>query len=179
MTKRLFIAINLPYELKKELGNLKARWPDLDMRWIRPDNIHLTLFFLGETDIDEIPIIAQCCREALNGISSFKVELEQISLGPTPSNPRLVWVSLRKSEILEKLWQNLRSKLLNNSIHFENLNRRFLPHLTVARFFNVPRGFRDEKLETRFTAKSFELMESELRREGAEYTILESYKFKI
>lgn len=177
MRKRLFIAINLSSEVKNYLIRLQKKWSYLDVRWAPADNIHLTLFFLGGTDINAIPAIAGCCRQAMENISPFELKLNSVSLGPTPRNPRLVWISIEENDALRKLWENLRDEFGEAGINFEHPNRKFTPHLTMARFQKAPEGFIAQNIDLRFTAKSFELIESELRPESAEYTILESFKF--
>lgn len=178
---RIFIAINLPETIKKELLGYKKKWPELPARWVKENNIHITLNFLGYVADEEIPDILQAVESVSMKHSCFYVKLNKICYGPEgKSPPRMVWAAGEKGNELKGLKDDL-DKALNN---YEN--RGFAPHITLARIRmwdfkkidpeDIPEI--NESIDLQFEAKSIEVMESKLKKGGAEYGILQSYKLR-
>jgi len=180
--KRIFVAINLPIKLKSELVGLFANWPDFPARWVKKDNIHLTLAFLGNISDEEIVQLCQAMKELGNNNSPFSIKLTEINYGGKKRDvPKLVWVKGEKSEELSQLKESL-DKILANSIGFLLEGRDFFPHITLGRIRkwewqriepeerpNIP-----EAVSFNFEVNSVEVMESKLKKGGAEYFILMS-----
>jgi len=180
MLRRIFIALNLPEQTKKELFALKERWPELPARWTKPENIHLTLVFLGNTADRELKEV----RKLMDGVGErhapFSLTLEEVSYGPSPSNPRMVWAKLSESDNLRALQEDT-EKTLGNSQQLSYIpeKRDFTSHLTLARlreweFKKMPPEERpdiEETLSISFLVESIDIMESKLKRGGAEYTL--------
>ena len=162
--RRVFIAINLPEDIKKKLAGYKERWPELPIRWTKPENLHITLDFIGYVADEELVEICEKTKEIADEHNAFEVKLTQICYGPTDKKPpRMIWA------IGEKI------KELNLS-----------PHITLGRIRKwewqriepEERPNVDEEIDLSFSVDSIELMESVLKRGGPEYTILESYNLK-
>lgn len=183
---RIFIAINLPAEIKKDLERRQQQWPDLPAKWMQKDSLHITLVFLGDlTDVE----LADTC-EAVKKISelykSFNINLNKILYGPPKKiPPRFVWATGEKSEELSDLKNDLEEMLLEK-ISFRPEGRGFTPHITLARiseweFRKIEPEERpevNEEINLQFDVESIEVMESELKRGGPVYTILESHELK-
>lgn len=184
MRHRIFIAINLPNHVKKKLSALSEKWPELPARWTKEDNLHITLAFLGYVSNEEISEICKITREVAGRHSPFEVRLTRVIYGPPQKMPpRMIWVEGEKSEPFLSLWDNLEKSLSSSDqIRYALENRAFSPHITLARIqtFNWRRIEPEERPEVNedidisFEVKSIEVMESMLKRGGAEYTILES-----
>ena len=124
---RLFIAVNLPAALKAAFSGFSGELPLA--RWVRPEELHLTLRFIGEVDQDTTTAI----RGALSRISfaPFKLTLRGVGHFPPGKRPRVLWVGLDPCTALMQLHLELELALLETGIPAEG--RRFSPHLTLAR----------------------------------------------
>jgi 2'-5' RNA ligase len=184
---RCFIAIELPDGVKRGLRELQAQLKagsSAPVKWVDPENIHLTLKFLGNVAADRIDEISLAMTEAARGISSFPLEVKELGVFPNPSRVQIVWVGLGgEVDKLARLQQRVESNL--EKLGFPPEGRRFTPHLTLARVRDQATPSEREKLgqliaETefaaahKFTADSVKLMKSQLTREGPIYTRLSS-----
>ena len=181
---RVFIAINLPEEVKKELAGFYVKWPELPAKWTKKDNLHITLEFLGDLTDVEIGEVCLVVKEVAKMHKPFDINLNKIVYGPPNKNPpRLVWANGEKSEWLTDLKEDLQNALLDK-ISFKPEGKNFIVHITLARILEME--FRNFDLDERpeinedidliFTVESIEVMESELKRGGPQYTILESHQ---
>jgi 2'-5' RNA ligase len=180
---RIFIAINLPEEVKKQLFAYSEKWPDLPAKWSSKDNLHITLEFLGDLTDQEIGDVCKIAGQVAKRHNPFAINFNKILYGPPKKNPpRMVWVEGEKSDELADLKEDVQEFLLEK-IAFRPEGRGFTPHITLARI--IEWEFRKFDLDERpevnedidlvFTAESIEVMESELKRGGPVYTILESH----
>lgn len=184
--KRIFIAINLPEDIRNKLVDYQNKWRDLPARWLSPDNIHITLEFLGYLTDQELTEVCRITKEVVGGHNSFSVNLNKIMYGP-PNKipPRMVWVGGDKSKEISDLRKDLEKSLLE-TIRFVPENRPFAPHITLARINEwqwkaiepEERPEINEEIDLNFEVKSIEVMESILKRGGAEYKVLASYNLK-
>ncbi len=186
MRHRIFIAINLPNEIKRDLAGYEGKWPDLPARWIRPENLHITLAFIGYVSDEEVVNICEVAKKAVAEIEPFSIGLNRIIYGPPKKNPpRMVWLEGEKSEELKNLQERLENDL-SEIINYSPENRSFKSHITLARikeweFRRIEpeeRPIIEEDVSFNFDVGSIEIMESDLKRGGSEYTILESIPFK-
>jgi 2'-5' RNA ligase len=180
---RVFIAINLPEEIKKELGFYAEKWPELPARWTRKDNLHITVEFLGDLTDEELADACQIAGEVAKRHTPFSLVLNKVLYGPPKKfPPRMVWVQGEKSEELAELKNELQEYLVEK-IKFRPDEKAISTHITLARIsewefkkFDIDeRPEIDEGIDLSFTVESIEVMESELTREGPRYTILESH----
>ena len=164
MRHRIFIAINLPEDIRKELGSLQAKWPELPCRWTKPENLHITLEFLGYISDEELPEVLQRSKEITESKKPFQVKLNKVVYGPPAKMPpRMVWVTGEKIEPFN-----------------------LVPHITLGRIRTwdwrriepEERPEVEEHIDLSFDVNSIEVMESRLKRGGPEYTILESFSLK-
>jgi 2'-5' RNA ligase len=183
---RCFIAIELPEEIKRGLRELQAQLKAANqapVKWVEPENIHLTLKFLGNVATDRLNEIGQATTNAVRGTSPFSLEVRELGVFPNPRRVQIVWVGLSgEVEKLTILQQRIESGLAK--LGFAPENRRFTPHLTLARLRDRTTPQERERLgqlvaETEFAARSFivnsvKLIKSQLTREGPIYSQLSS-----
>lgn len=184
MRHRIFIAINLPENIKKELSNYQSKWPDLPARWVKKENLHITLAFLGYLADEELPEVLKITREITQKNQPFSINLNRICYGPPKKPPRMVWVEGEKSQELGKLQKDLENSLLNSEVKLPEKPevRPYAVHITLGRIkqweFRAiepeERPIIDEEISLSFDVNFIEIMESRLKRGGSEYTILES-----
>jgi len=188
---RLFVALEIPAAVRDnlaaqvaELRELSAKVADKRPRWVRPENLHVTLKFIGEVAPTKLAGI----RDALSAIrSDAPVEIKFRGLGffPNEQHPRVLWAGLDASANLPPLAGDIDGALETQGIALER--RPFTPHLTLARI--EPPGLH-EKLRAAiqkngarefgsFQTREFYLIESKLKPSGAEYTTLASYPFTL
>ena len=186
MKHRVFIAINLPEKIKKILMDYQERWHDLPVRWARAESLHLTLAFLGDIGDQDLALVCQGLKDIAQKHSPFFINLTQIDYDLKEEKmPRLVWAKGEKSEKLSLLKKDL-DEFLSEKIGFFPEKRDFLPHITLGRINKwqwskiepEERPEIKEDLFCDFEVKSLEVMESHLKRTGAEYTILQSELLK-
>jgi len=124
---RLFIAIELPEEVKESLMRLRSAIPGA--RWVPREQLHLTLSFLGELNESELPRLTG----ALAGIhaAGFGLRFSGTGCFPNPRQPRVLWVGLEPEPLLESLAAVVRKTVLSCDIPQED--RPFSPHITLAR----------------------------------------------
>ena len=183
---RVFIAINLPGDIKKELFAYSEKWPELPAKWTEKDNLHITLEFLGALTDVEVGEVCVIVKEVAERHSSFSLNINKVLYGPPKKMPpKMVWVEGGKSEELSELREDLENSL-TEKVKFVPENRTFAPHITLARISATEFRFIEpeerpeinENFDLTFTVESIEVMESELKRGGPVYTVLESHELK-
>jgi 2'-5' RNA ligase len=190
MRHRIFIAINLPEDIKKQISYYQKKWLELPCRWTKKENLHITLIFLGYLTDEEILDIIKITREAVFRHRPFTINLNKIIYGPPKKPPRMVWVEGEKSQELANLQNDLENFLYNNeSIRVAKKReiRPYSPHITLGRiktweFRQIEKEERpeiNENISLVFPVESIEIMESQLKRTGPEYSILELCPLKI
>lgn len=181
---RIFIAINLPEDIKKELADYQEKWPEMPIRWTKKDNIHITLIFLGYLNDEEIIEVCKITKETAIKEKSFLVSLIKICYGPPKKMPpRMIWAIGKRSEEFTALRDGLKKSLLSSGVvRFLSSKREFFPHITLGRIRQMEwrriepeeRPEIEEDINLSFEVESIDIMESILKRGGPEYTVLES-----
>ena len=94
---RVFIALELPRETRKELGKIQQELKrrGIQARWVKPEQIHLTLAFLGSTSPDKIQLIKQILKEAVASTEPIVLHLTSVSCFPNPQKARIIYVALQ------------------------------------------------------------------------------------
>ena len=174
---RLFIAVEISEEIKAELVKIvdKLKEAKAEVKWVRPEGMHLTLKFLGEVGEERKEIVGNIL-EKVSIARPFTVTFQGLGVFPNLNNPRVVWVGIEKGrEELKKINGEL-EKLLAEA-GFPKEEREYESHLTLGR---VKSGYNKAALAKKLSAEGpltlaplkvekIILMESILKREGAEY----------
>ena len=175
MKKRIFIAINLPEEIKKRLVEYQNKWLDLPkdkIRWVAKKNLHITLLFIGYVTDDEMYEICRFTKDVAEKHSPFTINLERIIPGPPNKTPRMFWAEGEKSKELAKLQAGLKEKIEQRSGARYGAYR---PHINLARFKQgLITAQTSEPFKAQISVETIEVMQSNLKRGGAEYLVLES-----
>jgi len=183
---RIFVAINLPEEIKKDLAKYEGKWPELPAKWTPKDNLHITLEFLGNLTDQETGDVCQIVNEIAKRHKSFTINLTKILYGPVGKlPPKMVWVEGEKSEELASLKNDFEECVLEK-VKFRPDEKSFSLHITLARILEwefrkiepeeIPEI--NEDINLTFSAESIEVMESEMKRGGPRYTVLESHQLE-
>jgi len=179
---RAFLAIDPPEEILGEIGRIQGRLQRLirgELRWVRPEAIHLTLKFFGDIPESAVADIAAVVEPAAAGAAPFSLAIGGAGVFPDQRRPRVLWLGMNGDVPRLLLFQQgLEAEL--GRIGFPAEERPFRPHLTLARI-KSPRGLAGleralEKGEEygagEFTASGIALIRSELTPRGAMYTKL-------
>jgi 2'-5' RNA ligase len=180
---RSFIALDLPEDLKKGLQNLqdKARKHTDCVRWVKPDNIHLTLKFLGAIEESQVDPIARILENMTTGIAPFKLQVKGFGAFPNARSPKVIWVGMDDNQERVVLFQEKLEETLA-AIGFAPEKRTYSPHLTLGRvkesrakrdIEQLIEKYKDEDLGY-FTAGSIVFYRSDLQPSGPVYSSLKT-----
>jgi 2'-5' RNA ligase len=178
---RLFISINLPGPMVERIHRIARplREAGLPVRWVVPENHHLTLAFLGEVSTDRIPVLEAAMARATTGEPPFSLALGRLGVAPTPHRPRVLWIEIDESPRLRRLHARLEEALSDSG--FAREGRAFRPHLTLGRvrrksrpqdFAGLPELAEGLDFADTFPVCSICLMRSELTGQGARYSVI-------
>ena len=181
---RLFVALEIPAEVRKTIAALvqELREVEPQAKWIRAENLHVTLKFIGEVESSKA---AEICAVLSEMCANREVSVQFQGLGFFPSEyiPKVLWAGITESSELPSLAAQIDKRL--SEIGIPAQTRIFSPHLTLARFHE---GETHDKLRAAIlknagiefgslVAREFHLVESKLKPTGAEYTTLQSFPF--
>mgnify|MGYP001567170522 FL=1 len=131
---RTFIAIDLCDEFKETIALIQRdlKELDLDISWVKRDNLHLTLKFLGNVAPDKIPSVIETFQSTFKNFPSFTVELADLGAFPRVDKPQILWVGLKEET---SVLQNIADSVENNftPLGFSKEASAFEPHITIGR----------------------------------------------
>jgi RNA 2',3'-cyclic 3'-phosphodiesterase len=139
MDMRLFIAIELDDAGKRALSKLTERMgrPPGKIRWCGPEQMHLTLAFLGSTPAERAAEIAKAMERAAAAVEPFDFTLQRVGGFPELRRPKVIWVGVEESKDLasEGNLFRLQARLSDElaSLGFAPEERDFHPHITLGR----------------------------------------------
>ena len=186
---RLFVALEIPTAVRGNLASLIEELRAADAaatknkaRWVRAENLHVTLKFIGNVDAGKLEAIRVVLGEVSAG-GDVELRFRGVGFFPNEKRPRVLWAGIAASPNLAPLAAEIDARLEKLGIARET--REYAPHLTLARF--DPPGI-SEKLRAAaqenaarefgaVRAGEFHVFESKTRPTGAEYTRLSSFSF--
>ena len=107
---RTFIAIHVPESVRKEIADFQKQLKPYggDVRWVRPESIHITLKFLGDGPAEQIEPIANTIHEAVSSERSFDISVGTTGVFPDVRRPRVLWIGVKNgSEELKSLAEKI------------------------------------------------------------------------
>jgi len=167
---RLFVAIDLPETVQERLAGLSCGLPGA--RRVPPEQLHLTLRFIGEVDA----ALMQDIHHALSEVTvvPFFLQLAGVGFFPPRKQPQLIWAGVEKNEQLVRLRNRIEYRLVRLGLEPER--RKFFPHITLARLRRTPSsrvaGFMQEHslfYSTPFQVTRFRLYSSVLNSRGSRH----------
>jgi len=171
---RVFVAVDLPKEVKDYLFNLPKKFKGAKVKWTSKRNLHLTLNFIGEVTEEKAEKIADVLKTIK--AKKFKAKLGKLGFFPDEKSIKIIWIGLEPKDKLQKLANDVDAELIEFSSE-----QRFESHITIGRF----KGFKKKEdfyksikeLEIEpmeFEVSSFTLYKSILRKEGPKYISIEN-----
>lgn len=185
MKIRSFLAFELPLEIKNVVVRVseELRQSTLNARWVKVDNIHLTVVFMGNIKTEDIPAIARGVKEVCQAFGPFDLSLKGIGCFPNRRNPRVIWLGLDGDlEPMSEFRDALQGHLTDFGIKEEK--RKFKPHLTLGRFRRPKKmDSKEDQLLSKYedisssvcSLKELILFKSDLKPTGAVYTKVETW----
>lgn len=175
------MALNLPDVTRHALWDAVAPLRDLDLpvKWVRPDGIHLTLKFLGETDDTRAAELSAALGRAATGARALPLAIAGFGAFPDPAHARVVWAGVVAEPALELLQDSVERAFA--PLGFPTEGRPFRPHVTLGRAKRDARAGAFRALEPALAALTFEeavvvesvdLMRSTLQSAGAVYEVV-------
>jgi 2'-5' RNA ligase len=182
---RIFVAVEINDEIRRGLSGLitRLKTTGADVKWVVPENVHITLKFLGYVEDAQVAAVSKLIRKAVASINSFTVDIKHLGAFPNWKRPRVIFVvAHEKDNNLATIYSRLDDSLTELGIKKEG--REFTPHLTVGRV-KSPNNLRalvetvDSLKESSFgqyTVESIALMQSDLKPTGPVYKKLDEFK---
>ncbi len=192
-TVRAFFAVDFDDAVKRYLSEaqdvLRPLFADYRVNWVRPEQMHMTLRFLGDVTPAQVTELIDAC-EFIRSFKPFHLELSGPGCFPSRENPRVVWIGCQCPDELFLLQERIERAVQAAGLTPET--KRFSPHLTlgrikdshqrsgksgrtdwtaVERFFDTPP---DKIIQTVRYAR---LYQSRLSAQGASYSVLHDFHF--
>jgi 2'-5' RNA ligase len=177
---RIFIGIKLEQSVHEAIEKFLKPFKKLPtpVRWVKPENVHLTLKFIGDVPDDKYSRIEDSLTT--DGLADGALDIKLTGCGKFGKKESLniFWLGVEPNRPLETFYYNIEDAL--HKIGFEKETRRFKPHITVGRnkktfnfksFFKLIDEYGSHPIH-RFTASHFQVFKSDLKPEGPIYTIL-------
>ncbi len=131
---RSFIAIELSEEIRGELAQAQAhlRYAGADVNWVKRQNMHLTLKFLGEVPEARTPDLVAALDRSCRAVKCFTIALDEIGVFPSADFPKVVWAGIRQGkDDAAALASHIESEFVD--LGFARESRAFVAHLTIGR----------------------------------------------
>ena len=187
---RAFIAIDVSDEIKEAIAKVEAhlRYAAADVKWVRPETVHLTIKFLGEINEEKAKEAGRILDKIAGKVRPFELGIKDVGAFPGVTSPRVIWVGLGKGAAESTALAGEVDEALSK-IGYEKESRPFSPHLTIGR---VKSPKNKEKLKEKIVsavglnlpatksceASSVILYQSTLTPQGSIYTKLHEAAFK-
>ncbi len=178
---RMFFSVPIPRlasvaKLLREVDHLGQ-----GLRAVSPENLHVTVKFLGAVSLHDLPAIEQAAEGILGDISGSEIVLKGLGVFPHERRPSILWIGIDRAGELIRLAQKLDAACAE--LGFPRERRSYHPHVTLARisrrppdrFFELLARHREREFGT-LAMSEVQLMESQLCPEGARYQVLKRWE---
>ncbi|UCH96742.1 MAG: RNA 2',3'-cyclic phosphodiesterase [Candidatus Aminicenantes bacterium] len=177
---RVFIGIKLDERVHDEIEKFLKSFKKISspVRWVKPENVHITLKFIGEVSEEKYSHIERRLSEAEFSTGPFDLRLAGCGKFGRGNTLNIFWIGIVPSDPLTQIFKKIETTLAKAGIEKEK--RQFKPHITVGRNkknFNFKSFFQlieenSDRLISEFTVSHFQVFKSQLRPEGPIYTVL-------
>ncbi|MBI4041185.1 MAG: RNA 2',3'-cyclic phosphodiesterase [Deltaproteobacteria bacterium] len=175
---RLFLSIPLNDLILTSLENYQKKYIKPGLRWLPKENLHITVYFLGNIEISKIEAVVASLRQVFMRGSPFMLLATDIIFAP-PKRPRMIWATFAPNPHYETLVKEV-ACAVSSFVNLKHEQRQPVAHVTLARFKNPILSkklkldpWSQEALE--LSVESLELMASKLLKEGPRYSVIERF----
>lgn len=171
---RIFTAVEIPEKAKLSIYNLiKNIKTEANIKWVKKDNFHITLKFLGE--VKSLSSLKNILKESVNDFEPFNISLSGLEAFPSKSRVKVLWIGLDKGENeLKNIYKNIEDKIVD--LGFKKEKRDYTPHITIGRVKKGILKFPEIEFSyPPFPATKITLFESILKPSGPIYRIINRF----
>lgn len=180
-SKRIFVAIKITNtnQIREIFRQVELDLSKEKIKWVKKDLLHITLLFIGNKRINEIPDLIEKLRKISRCFSSLQLNLMGMGTFPSFNNPRILWIGVKSNPVLFNLQKEIQQQERNGVETY-----KYTPHLTIGRIkggvkdptivkmaLSIWNEWEGDELEI----KEFVLMESILSDNGPKYMVLETF----
>lgn len=180
---RAFIAVEINDAIRAGLANVQSVLKEANghVSWVRPQNIHCTLVFLGDIFLDSVSAAAHALVQAASACRPFEIEISGIGYFGSARSPRIIWAGVAgQTDVLIKLQDKITAAVLPAGLKPDL--KPFSPHLTIGRVrsnrnaADLIRALEENKSKSfgKLSVQRIVLMQSRLTAKGPEYTLLQA-----
>jgi 2'-5' RNA ligase len=178
---RLFVAVNFPSRLRHRIARQcrPLREAGIPARWVEPDQVHLTLKFIGEIPAGRVDVLGEALIQMAGRFRPFNLRFGPIGAFPSPRRPRVVWLGVEPTPELRFIKDDLERGLAEVGVPREQ--RPYQPHITLGRaprdaeageFRRLEEVARTLRVSEEYRVTHLDLMQSRLEPSGAVHTVL-------
>lgn len=181
---RTFLAIELPTSVKNKIIDHIQSYRELSrssIKWVDPENLHITLKFMGEFDRSHVTNLHDLLIDRLKGVLVFKIHIDHMGAFPNLHTPKVIWLGIDHLENLRLIFRDIEDCIVR--LGYKADDRPFSPHLTIGRIRrdlssaeikNIGQRLSnsDTSFQAEFPVESVVFFKSELTREGPLYSKL-------
>lgn len=183
---RAFIAVEINDAIRAELADIQSVLEEANghVSWVRPQNIHCTLVFLGDILTDTVDPVAAVLKQVTAGCKPFEVEIAGLGYFGSARSPRIIWAGMAgRTDALIELQGKINAAVLQAGLKPDE--KLFKPHLTIGRVRSNRNAAalvrtlvknRDKSFGA-FAVKVVVLMKSVLEPTGPIYSLLHAFAF--
>jgi 2'-5' RNA ligase len=157
MAFRAFVSLDIGDRIDWHALRTELRQVDKGIRTVKPELLHLTLRFLGDTDEGLVEAIGGVMQDAVAGVAPFRMAFSGVGVFPNAKRPRVVWIGLMGAEPLVEISRRVERGIVD--LGFPREKRSFKPHATVARVKRLSHHERLRSLLDRWSDREFGAME--------------------
>ncbi len=184
--KKLFLAVRIPIndELEGIIKNIQRNFGFMEMHWIEPQYLHMTLKFFGPTSQKRQTKIINSLTSLFAKTEAFEMSICKLAMFGSRGAPKVLWLGIEQEQELKTLVENIQIEI--DKIYSYSDNQNFVPHISVGRIIKTNsnptfqkqlKKFRDTNLET-FTVSNIVLLESIISNDGVEYKEVQKFNLQ-
>lgn len=181
--RRVFLAINLPDEIKEQIALLQQPFDLKGIKLVEKDNLHFSLAFLGHINDQQLELLKNPLSNLIVQYSPLLIKCQGLGVFPDIERPQVIWMG-GQSRQLNNLGQQLRAELKRAKLNYDE--KKFSAHLTLGRVkFITEKNLsiikqqltrQDNNHFATIKVETVEIMESELTTHGPTYQVIASFK---
>lgn len=176
-TKRLFIGIPITQEWAEFFSRYEKEQKLSGVHWVTPENLHLTVYFIGDAQVQFLEDIEKIIRRISSTSQPFTLEFDRIINAPPNRTPTMIWGRFKQSDEFDALSERLFQEI-NPIVPVKNIHSESIPHVTLARSsYPGEKVLRElEGIPPAMKVTSIVLFSSEHTLHGPVYTAMEHYE---
>ena len=131
--RRLFLAVDAPNNASEFIELNSPIFYQHTIKWMRIKNLHLTVYFIGNTEANKYDEIFNLSKEIISNYSNFTIYPDKICLMPS-IHPRMIWIKYKIHPLFTELNHTLHHALKKFKLQSNQFYKEPIPHITLARF---------------------------------------------